>query len=465
MILFGDIVNWRQTLYNVAMPKDQDQSLLDAVRRSFYAAGAPESILLGLSGGADSMALLMVLLDLRKSEGFRLTCVHVNHHLRAASDNEAKWLSSLLQLRDIPLIVKDVKVPGRGSLEAAARQVRYVAFAEAMRESGAQVLALAHHANDQAETMLMRFMHGTGPAGLAAMGERSGDIWRPFLQTPKADLVQFLLACGQKWIEDASNQDQRMLRNAIRHQVMPGIEALAPGSALRMAKTAALMHDEEKAWKVITGRWLVRHASLDKPFVFLLIEPFLKEPLAFQRRLVRRLCQGFGIDLDRSQTDALCELPNAPKPAKMNLPGGAYALCSASRLHVVPAAPDPPLPPLEGWLEPTDTPGGLGDGKRLQTFDAEKLAGASLRYAQAGDRISPLGMEGSQSMAQYLSDRKIDQPFRRCWPVLAKRNQVLWAIGLGAAQTAAVTERTKDRIQYVFKGRLPGDIGPMMEEE
>ncbi len=440
------------------------RTLLDRIGASYKAIGAPDSILLGLSGGADSLALLFALLDLKQDEGFEVHCVHVNHHLRAGADDEANWLAALLKGLAVPLRIKDVQVPAGGSLEAQARQVRYAAFEEAMRETGAEVLALAHHAFDQAETMLMRLMHGTGPSGLAAMGELSGCIWRPLLLTSKDALIGYLKSRGQSWVEDESNQDQRMLRNAIRYRISPEIEALSPGALVRMAQTAKLIGDEEEAWAQFEDRWLIRSASLVSPMVFLLTAPFMAQPLAFRRRLIRRLCGVYGINLDRPQTDALCALPNMAKPVRMNLSADAHALCTRSRLHIIPADIEQRHMPLTGHLEKVPAAQGLGDGKRVQTFDAGKLAGAQLRHACREDRIIPLGMTGSQSMAQYLSDRKVDLPFRRFWPVYARGNQVLWAIGLGCAQTAAVDEKTQNRIQYVFKGPLPGDLHQMTEE-
>ncbi|MDD3573196.1 MAG: tRNA lysidine(34) synthetase TilS, partial [Eubacteriales bacterium] len=155
-----------------------DIALFDTVMESYRAIGAPDRVLLGLSGGADSLALLFILLEIGKEQGFSLDCVHVNHHLRDESDAEAEWLASLMNKLAVPLKVMDAKVPAGGNLEAQARQVRYEAFQHAMSLTHTDVLALAHHANDQAETMLMRLMHGTGPTGLSAMRELTGHVWR-----------------------------------------------------------------------------------------------------------------------------------------------------------------------------------------------------------------------------------------------------------------------------------------------
>jgi len=432
------------------------QALIDTLSASYRAIGAPDSVLLGLSGGADSLALLRLLLMLKEQEGFDLFCVHVNHHLREESDAEAKWLSSLMARLSVPLLVLDVQVPKGASPEAQARQVRYQAFDQAMAFYKAQVLALAHHADDQAETMLMRLMRGTGATGLAAMRELSGVLWRPLLNASKAQLEALLKALNQNWLEDSSNQDDKFFRNAIRHYICPELEALSPGATLRMAQTAGLLGDEEDAWRMFEDRWLSRHASLSPPLVFLKREPFLKEPLAFQRRLARRLCAIYGLALDKVQTDALCALPNAGIAATMNLPGGTHAQATRQHLHILPVSREGlPYPPL-GQLKKVETPLGLGDGKYCQTFDQDQLVGAILRFPGPKDRITPLGMKGSMSLSKYLGDRKVDLPFRRWWPVLAREDEVLWVIGLGASQAAAVTEKTQNRIQYVFEGGLPG---------
>ncbi|NLO14075.1 MAG: tRNA lysidine(34) synthetase TilS [Clostridiales bacterium] len=442
-----------------------DIALFDTVMESYRAIGAPDRVLLGLSGGADSLALLFILLEIGKEQGFSLDCVHVNHHLRDESDAEAEWLASLMNKLAVPLKVMDAKVPAGGNLEAQARQVRYEAFQHAMSLTHTDVLALAHHANDQAETMLMRLMHGTGTTGLSAMRELTGHVWRPLIHTPKEHLVALLRQRGQRWIEDMSNQDTRFLRNAIRQRITPALDELSPGSIKRMASTAKLLGDEEAAWTVFEDRWLSHHASLCPPMVFLKRSPFMREPLAFRRRLVRRLCAVYSVALDRTQTDAICALPNTGKTSTMNLPAGAYALVTEARLHILPASYEGIPEPSLGQIDIALNMRGMGDGKRLQAFDEDKLAGSVLRYAMPGDRIIPLGMDGSQSLTKYLSDRKVDKPFRRWWPLLARENTVLWVIGLGMAQTAAITGETRNRICYFFRGALPGDLSNGMGEQ
>ncbi len=410
------------------------------------------------------MALLMILHDLSQKEMFSLSCIHVNHHLREESNEEAQWLEAELKKLKVRLIIKDVTVCRTGSLEEQARKVRYQAFEEVFKTVQADVIALAHHADDQAETMLMRLLHGTGPSGLAAMREKSNHLWRPLLNISKDQLIVYLEEIQQHWLEDPSNKDTRIFRNAIRHQIMPKIETLSPGAQKRMANTARLLADEEEAWKIIEARWLSKNANSQPPFVFLLTRPLMTEPLAFRRRLVRRLCSVYGIELDSVQTNALCALPNGPLPVKINLPGNASALCTHTRLHISPPDVDKKPAVLKGYLKQVEIPMGMGDGKRRQTFDADQIKGAELRCVLPSDRIKPLGMTGGQSMSKYLSDRKIDLPFRRHWPVLAIENEVLWAIGLGVAQTAAVTTETKNRIQYVFEGSVPGDLIQEAEE-
>lgn len=440
------------------MPMESRSALVETVRQSYLTIGSPRHVMLGLSGGADSLALFHILHELKQHFEFRLSCVYVNHHLRKASDDEAAWLKILMGKMDTPFYVQDVIVPEEGNLEDQARWVRYQAFDRVMKQCGADILVLAHHADDQAETMLMRLMYGTGLKGLSAMRELNGHIWRPLLQVSRKDLEAFLKSKNQTWLSDESNQDYRFLRNAIRHRISPVLEELSPGVQMRMAQTARLLGDEEDAWRFFEEQWLRKHASASPPLVFLRTASFGDQPLAFQRRLVRRLCEVYDIPLDREQTEILRSLPNSPMPVRMNLPRDASAYCTERHLHIIPANLDGFTFPDLGQLLQVDTSDCLGDGIRTQTFDADKLQGVRLRRLAPGDRISPLGMIGSQPMTQYLSDRKIDLPLRRFWPVLAKGDQVLWAIGLGCAQTAAVTEKTRNRIRYVYEGALPGEL-------
>ena len=167
-------------------------SLVETIRDSYFRIGCPKSILVAYSAGADSLALLLGLMTVKNELPIEIVCAHVNHGLRASACADEKLAIDITRRLDIALMVKRVEVSREGNLEAAAREARYTALKQAMRESGAQVIALAHHADDQAETMMMNLARGSGLDGLAGMNEFRPPYWRPLLSIPKSVLIDAL---------------------------------------------------------------------------------------------------------------------------------------------------------------------------------------------------------------------------------------------------------------------------------
>src|SRR3989442_377307 len=202
--------------------------------------GGGESVLVAVSGGADSVALLHVLATLAPAWGLRLHALHVDHGLRADSARDAEFVRRLGERLGIPVDVATVTVERRGSLEAAARAARYAALAACADRVGAARIALGHTADDQAETALMRVLQGAGLRGLAGIPPVRDRIIRPLIECRRADLVAELRQAGLEWVEDPSNQDPKFLRNRIRHELLPWlIESVSPEIADGLVRVAA----------------------------------------------------------------------------------------------------------------------------------------------------------------------------------------------------------------------------------
>ncbi len=196
-----------------------------------------ERVVIGVSGGADSMALFHVLAFLAPAHRWKLQAVHIDHQLREASAEDARFVHTQAGMLGIPCLIEQRNVAAAcqaagWSLEDGARRVRYEALKEAAGRFSASVIALAHTGDDQAETVLLRLLRGTGLTGLAAMAPTRSwgtlNIVRPLLALTRADVIGFLEASGLRWREDASNTDLRFLRNRIRHEVLPSLEAINP---------------------------------------------------------------------------------------------------------------------------------------------------------------------------------------------------------------------------------------------
>lgn len=443
---------------------EESLQLLTAIRSSHARVGSPLRVLLAVSGGADSLALMLSMAEFKSSLAIELTCCHVNHGLRDSSDAEEALVKEIAKTAGFNVIIKKVKVPKAGNLEANAREARYNALQEAAKEVNAEAIALAHHANDQAETLLMHLMRGTGPEGFTGMLEWRQPFWRPFLTLEKETLLHFLRSRNQSWAEDESNQDQRFLRNHLRLSVFPLLEKVSPGVSQRMARACRIMGDEQADWNRRVNAWLNAYARLESPFYFLLLAPFYRESLAMKRRILRAVCQSAGSQLDYEQTEALLAFVSHPAGETVNLPGNSRALLSSSRLHIL---PDAVKSVKVAWPQPRfiNDMTGLGDGKTRQLMDGDAIQDARMRQGEPGDLIRPLGMKGSQPLRKYLAARGIDEPFRSYWPVFARGHEVFWVPGCGISGLAAVREDSRQRTGLEFVGRLPQDISKMEDQQ
>jgi tRNA(Ile)-lysidine synthase len=232
---------------------DATAALHDAVRQSLAAhLPAGTAIAVALSGGRDSVVLLDVLAAIAPARGHALTAIHVHHGLSANADQWAQACIDHCAELSVACAVRRVAVANqpRASLEALARHARYDALADAARAAGAGAVALAHHRNDQAETLLLQLLRGAGPHGLAAMPALRQDAagiawWRPLLEVPRARIDAYARARQLRWIDDESNADRRHARNAVRHAVMPALVAIAPLADATLARAAA--HQAEAA--------------------------------------------------------------------------------------------------------------------------------------------------------------------------------------------------------------------------
>jgi tRNA(Ile)-lysidine synthase len=230
---------------------DATAELRDAVRRSLAAHVPPgATITVALSGGRDSVVLLDALVAIAPARGSKVTAIHIHHGLSANADAWARACVERCAELQVACEVRRVAVVAqpRASLEALARQARYDALADAAQRAGVAVVALAHHRNDQAETLLLQLLRGSGPHGLAAMPAWRRDAagsawWRPLLGIPRARIDAYARERRLLWIDDESNADSRHARNAVRHAVMPALQRIAPRADATLARAAAHQAD------------------------------------------------------------------------------------------------------------------------------------------------------------------------------------------------------------------------------
>ena len=425
-------------------------------------------MLIGLSGGADSVALLHLVLLLRDRGHAAPEAIHVNHGLRGnEADGDEAFVKALCRERKVPLHVRRLSLNGRKD-ENSAREARYEAFRQCLAQTGIHQLVLAHQRDDQAETFLLHLLRGAGPSGLGGMRPsetRDGyRLLRPMLGLTGEELRDALRREGIPWREDRTNAQDDYARNRIRHRLLPEMESLFPGAASRMARTALLLGEEEDDRQERAAAFLQAQSGGD----WIRTEPLQALSRAGRAAVLRRWWETAGPEmeerqLDFNQTRALEELTEAPEGRTVNLPGGWRARKGRAHVHLLSPAADAPDPaPVRGKRTEFGAftleirPGGQnpGDGKTEQEVPAGFTEGCEIRTRRPGDRIHPFGMRGEKSLQDYLTDRKVDRAWRDRIPLLCRGREVLLVAGVGAGRIPS-WEEAPDRIRLVWRGPMP----------
>jgi tRNA(Ile)-lysidine synthase len=310
--------------------------LLAAVDRALEGApGRGETLVVGLSGGADSVALTDALASLRRRRGFRLVAAHLDHGLRPGSADDAAFCHALCEALEVPLRGGSAQVRARaarerGGLEQAARLERYSFLRRVKDDEAAAFVAVAHTLDDQAETLLLRLVRGAGATGLAGMRPRSGDLLRPLLAVSRARVVEHLHERGLAWREDPTNQDTALLRNRVRHELLPYLEErFNPRVREALARTAGLLADEASHMAAEAEALLARIASRAAGALVLERQPLGAAPPAVARAAVRLALQQAGglQEVEQGHVERLLGLvrSRAPSGRKLAIPGGREA--------------------------------------------------------------------------------------------------------------------------------------------
>ena len=382
-----------------------------------------DHVFCAVSGGADSVALLFGMYLLREKLGITLSAAHFNHHLRGEeSDRDEQFVRDFCDRYDIPLEVGSAQVvTGKKGLEAAARDARYAFFATLPGK-----IATAHTADDNAETVLMHLVRGTGLRGLGGISPVNGNVIRPMLTATRQEVVAFLDEYCLTYVEDSSNETDDFLRNRLRHHVMPLLKAENPRLAENLSDMAMELRHDAQALESLDGCQDISQLRAMAP--------------ALRSRALHRFLKENGIrEPERSHIHALEALVFSEKPsARVNFPGGVTIGRNYDRLEVLQNVPVPAVVVLT-----------LGDrlelpqwGVSVSCEEAKEIintkgiftvnAGAPvvLRPRQTGDSMRLNA--GTCTLKKLFIDRKIPAYQRPHIPVLADEQGVLGVWGIGA---------------------------------
>jgi tRNA(Ile)-lysidine synthase len=446
------------------------QKLLRYIReRQLIRAG--ERVGIAVSGGADSVALLRAMLELREELGVVLSVVHFNHGIRGAEgDADAEFVARLarehkLQLHqargDVPFFAKKWKL----GTEAAARRLRYDLFRAVLAEGSASKIATAHTRDDQAETVLLRVLRGAGTRGTAGIHPvlkiENGAIIRPMLETSRSEVEAYLKSIGQDWREDSTNADVAYSRNRVRHELLPLLERnYNPNIREVLSEAAEVARDEDAFWDALIER-MSRTAIESRDGVTLVnLGAAAAESIAVQRRLLRLASERAGLPLDFHHGEQVLGLFAMPKGAEIELPNGWRAKrVGASNIALSPSKPPEPdgyrfevTVPSETSIEPVRTLVRLTIVHRnsvVERYNPASLLDAAklkqplvLRSWQPGDRMRPLHRGSEEKLKRLFQEKKVPQENRALWPVLTSGDLVVWAKEFGVAAEFAATDGT-----------------------
>jgi tRNA(Ile)-lysidine synthase len=434
------------------------------LRRHAMLAGG-ETVLLGVSGGADSVALLHGLVALAPRWRLRLHVLHVDHGLRPDSARDAEFVRGLGARLGVPVEVATVAVAPRDSLEAAARQARYAALEACADRVGAARIAVGHTADDQAETVLMRLVEGTGVRGLAGIPPVRGRVIRPLLECRRAALEAELRRAGLDWVEDPSNRDPKFLRNRVRHELLPFLAgSYNPEIADALARVAALARETVSALDRVAAAALERLAVPGDEAVTLPLAELRALPRPVAAEVLRQAAARLGSQdpfvpparawAHRGLRRVLAE----PAPRRPFRLGGVVLEVSGPRVRLGRGAPPGlgertlavpgrlELPEIGRALEATLAGVeryAIPDEGHRAAFDADELpATLVVRARRPGDRFEPFG-GGARKVKDLLIDAKVPRWERGRVPVIEAAGQILWVAGVRRGAAAPLTARTR----------------------
>jgi len=410
-------------------------------------AGKPGRYLVALSGGLDSTVLAHALAETRARHGKQLLAIHVDHQLQAEASRWNDYCRELAGRFGVEFRAERVAVdPASGSgLEAAAREARYAALASYV-EAGDWLLS-AHHRNDQAETLLLNLMRGSGPAGLAGIGTATpfaaGWLVRPLIDVSRTDLETYAAAHGLDWLDDPSNEDLRFDRNYLRHAVLPTLERRWPGVVERLARSADLAGEAASMLEQLAA---IDLQGLGNRATRIDIEGLAKLPEARQRNLLRHAIRRAGLPLPgaaRLATVIASVLQAKPDAQPLvEWPGGELRRYRG-RLYLLPPLGEADWPPQGRALG--QTPIALGEGMgtlRLEPGAPRGLSAATVerglcvRMRTGGEQIRPAGQAHTKKLKKLLQDEGVVPWMRDRLPLVFAGDELVAVADLWVAAGA-----------------------------
>lgn len=408
--------------------------------------GFSDKVLVALSGGADSVALLRVLLRL----GYACEAAHCNFHLRGEeSVRDERFVRALAERLGVPLHVIHFDTNAYAashnvSVEMAARELRYDWFTKLRQECGAKVVAVAHHRDDSVETFLLNLVRGTGINGLQGIRPVNGDVVRPLLCVSRAEILDYLSSLGQDYVTDSTNLQDEFVRNKLRLNVIPMLETINPSVSDTIAETARRLSDVaqvyQEAIQAAKQRVMTDGGTID-------IAALCKEPGA-QNLLFELL---YPLGFNAAQVNDVFRALHG-ESGRMFYSREWTLLIDRNRLIRRPLGEVELQPVLCMERMEVNPPFSVPHNNKEAYVDAEKVQGElTLRKWQSGDKFIPFGMKGFKSVRNYLRDKKFSRFEKERQWVVCDGDRIVWLVNERLDNRFRVTSETRFVINLKLK--------------
>ena len=414
-----------------------------------------DKVVIGVSGGADSVALLYSLFDLSKELDLKLYVVHINHGLRSEAKAEAEYVRTLSEGLGVPFFLYEEDVESVGKklsigTEEAGRKIRYERFYEVLKKTGASKIAVAHNKNDLCETMLFNLFRGTGIKGLASIPPKRGEIIRPLLCTERSEIEEFLNRQQVSFCIDASNLTNDYSRNRIRNVIIPAIKEYAANEAVsHMAECAKQLRELYTYVDDLAGTKFEECLRLKSENTVSLDKKRLTMCDAYvQKLLVKKMIDALvpsNKDITHTHLEEVCVLLKKPGSKRANLPYGITAVSDYETLTLTKELPkDAKLPEIKFEIIDNFEGFDYGDKKYTKCFDYDKIRDIPfVRFRESKDFIV-INKDGNKKrLKDFMINEKIPAALRDTTPLLVKGNDVLWVMGYRMSEAYKVTKDTK----------------------
>ena len=402
---------------------------VESILNKYNLTDKKTTVLIGLSGGADSVCLSDIVYKLSEKYGFKLILCHLNHNWRGEhSKSDMEFCIKFAKERNLQIITNTLSKSEKQT-ETNARELRYKFFENCKNETNAEAVLLAHNKNDRAETLIYRIIKGTGIKGLSSIKEKRDFYIRPLINISREDIENYCKENKLEFVTDLTNFDNTYNRNYIRNEILPEFEKINPKYQEALYNLSVLAENDENLLEELINNVEIKIKKDDK----ILTEEFLKLSPAIQKRIVLNIYINNNIDYDLKRINEILDFIEKNKEtkcgSKISLTKDLWLFASNTSIEIT----------KEGEYEIADyifkiekyegnAPQNYPEDSEMKAYvEIKEPLNYILRTREEGDYIQPLGIKGTQKLKKYLNEKKVKQHEKDNLIFLCKEKEILWA--------------------------------------